>query len=142
MVRHHVVHNDYITLMKQQRGDGLSTNTGSSSNSSPLHLSSTGDLLHENHDSESGEEHDLLVPSLEEPPPPSVPLHSFPPPPLIPLSHSPSPYSWSEEGLVFQTDGYITNDSFSKTNIKKVPYRPVPEGSSLSSVSSESSESH
>ncbi len=129
MSRRPVVNNDYLRLMKQQRGDGRSTVTGSLSTDSPGIASTDSSLLEDRLGSEADQ--DLLLPSQESPVF-FAPLFSRGP--LPPSSSSSTASSGRfEDGFIERAaDGYIPNELLIKGTI---PERPVPEGSSLSSVS-------
>lgn len=129
--------------MKQQRGDGHSTNTGSVSVSS-YHETPPSTSTDEGGDqpgSDSEQEPLLGSPSLA-----SHHHASFPPlqPPTVTLSLSnklEDNISFIEESPPPPSDGYLANNLFTVSMIPKQvrPLRPDPEGSSVSSVSSESS---
>lgn len=150
MSRRFVVSNDYISLMKQQRGDGHSTNTGSVTTTA----SSSHDLIsHSSSIEEAGEEEPLLRSSPDPLPTFSSHRTGIQLPPSFAVSNAAqtlSPSHKPENNIIFSTeqslptstDGYLSiNDLYtgSGTVPKQVPLRPDPEGSSLSSMSSESS---
>ena len=115
--------------MKQQRGDGRSTNAGSLSTSGSVYVSPVPSLIdEEDTDSDSdNEEVPLLNASSREPP--------------IFFSSQPLSSSFDRLEDVDRTDdddGYIGNDLIPILLVKPndstdVPERPGPEGSSLSS---------
>ena len=146
MSRRFVVNNDYLTQMKQQRGDGRSTNTGSSLTNSSTQVSPNPSLVDEDELGLESETDPLLHPLSQESPVFFVPpcSHGIPPPHTPSLSSSSSKLEDVVHSIVDRTDGYIANDSFpvlvKPLDSRCVPDRPGPEGSSLSSVSMDSSD--